>query len=246
MRPPPAAAHHVEVVYAAAATAQHFGKMSLVYSFVSRGTTILAEYSACAGNFASVAVECLESVQNPGPTFTVVADGHSFNFLLKGGYTFLVVAEEKWEEQMTVAFLDRVANDFMSKYDTRAKSAPERALSRRFSPILKAHMEFVMSHPDEESRRAAVRDKVEQVKSVMVGNIERVLNRGEQLEFIDGKATEPRTVAKSFNVGSRAVRTRLQCRTSRLWCILITIFATILLLVAPLLTLCFVWEYCLY
>jgi vesicle-associated membrane protein 72 len=60
---------------------------SLVYSFVSRGDTVLAEHAAFSGNFDTVALQCLQNVKNPESKFTITCDGHTFNFLNDQGYS---------------------------------------------------------------------------------------------------------------------------------------------------------------
>ena len=61
--------------------------MPLVYAFVARRDgTILAEHTQVAGNFASVAQECLNNLKDSDEKFTVTADGYTFNFLTHGAY----------------------------------------------------------------------------------------------------------------------------------------------------------------
>lgn len=60
--------------------------MPLIYSFVARGTTILAEYTTYTGNFTTVATECLQNVKNPDTKFTITCDRHTFNFLVSKGF----------------------------------------------------------------------------------------------------------------------------------------------------------------
>lgn len=60
----------------------------LIYSFVAReGSTVLAEYSAIAGNFRAVALECLQNSQITDDKFTVTADAYTFNYLVHSGYS---------------------------------------------------------------------------------------------------------------------------------------------------------------
>lgn len=59
----------------------------LIYSFVARERTVLAEYSALAGNFRTVAVECLQNSQITDDKFTVTADAYTFNYLIHSGYS---------------------------------------------------------------------------------------------------------------------------------------------------------------
>jgi hypothetical protein len=59
----------------------------LIYSFVAREGTVLAEHSALAGNFRAVAVECLQNSQITDDKFTVTADAYTFNYLVHSGYS---------------------------------------------------------------------------------------------------------------------------------------------------------------
>jgi len=68
--------------------------MTLIYSFVARGTTVLAEYTAYSGNFKTVALDCLRNVESPDSKFTINCDGHSFNFLNDGEYSEHCTANE--------------------------------------------------------------------------------------------------------------------------------------------------------
>jgi vesicle-associated membrane protein 72 len=59
----------------------------LVYTFVARGTTVLAEYAAISGNFKTVGIECLQNAQMQEDKFVVTADQYTFNYLVQQGYS---------------------------------------------------------------------------------------------------------------------------------------------------------------
>ncbi|RRT68513.1 hypothetical protein B296_00009891 [Ensete ventricosum] len=63
------------------------GQQSLIYSFVSRGTVILAEYTEFSGNFNSIAAQCLQKLPASNNKFTYNCDGHTFNYLVEDGYS---------------------------------------------------------------------------------------------------------------------------------------------------------------
>jgi hypothetical protein len=160
---------------------------------------------------------------------TITCDKHTFNFLRKEGFTFLVVADEAYGRQIPFALLERVSEDFLNTRATKAKAAAPapHSMDRTFGPKLKQHMvrAFVMRHqqlpahkfacagpstrlskhirpsqcrlklcfqaavtvcgslylqdyctnnPDEISRIAACQKKVDDVKNIMVENIDKV------------------------------------------------------------------------
>lgn len=65
----------------------------LLYSFVARDTTVLAEYSAIQGNFRTVAQECLLNAKISEEKFTITSDAYTFNFMVSNGYSECKVAK---------------------------------------------------------------------------------------------------------------------------------------------------------
>ncbi|RXH87128.1 hypothetical protein DVH24_028628 [Malus domestica] len=63
------------------------GQQSLIYSFVARGTVVLAEYTEFTGNFTSIASQCLQKLPATNNKFTYNCDGHTFNYLVDNGFT---------------------------------------------------------------------------------------------------------------------------------------------------------------
>lgn len=58
----------------------------LIYSFVAKGTVVLAEHTPYSGNFSTVAVQCLQKLPTNSSKYTYSCDGYTFNFLLDSGF----------------------------------------------------------------------------------------------------------------------------------------------------------------
>lgn len=58
----------------------------LIYSFVAKGTVVLAEHTAYSGNVSTVAVQCLQKLPSGSTKYTYACDGYTFNFLLDTGF----------------------------------------------------------------------------------------------------------------------------------------------------------------
>ncbi|PKA61397.1 Vesicle-associated membrane protein 725 [Apostasia shenzhenica] len=161
------------------------GQQSLIYSFVARGTVILAEYTEVTGNFTSIASQCLQKLPASNNKFTYNCDNHTFNYLVEDGYTYCVVAVESVGRQIPVAFLERIKEDFTKRYGGgKAATAVANSLNREFGPKLKEHMQYCVDHPEEINKLAKVKAQVSEVKRVMMENIEKVLDRGEKIELL--------------------------------------------------------------
>ncbi|KAJ0792543.1 putative Longin domain-containing protein [Helianthus annuus] len=70
------------------------GQQSLIYSFVARGTVILSEYTEFTGNFTSIAAQCLQKLPASNNKFTYNCDGHTFNYLVEGGFNLVFFVDE--------------------------------------------------------------------------------------------------------------------------------------------------------
>lgn len=211
--------------------------MPLIYSFVARGTTVLAEYTSYNGNFNTVALECLQNLKNPESKFTVTADRHTFNFLVFEDFTYLVVADEEYGRQIPFAFLERVRDEFQAKYAEKGKTAAGHSLDKSFGPKLKAQMEYCMQHPEELSKVASVQKKVDEVKNIMVENIEKVLERGEKLEVLQDKTDDLRFQAEKFQKTGRQLRSKFWWQNAKMK--LVVALAVLLLIVVIFLLACF-------
>ena len=107
--------------------------------------------------------------------FTYTVDGHTFNFLAKGGYTFLCVADEAYGRAIPSEFLNRMNTEFAAKYADKGAAATEGSLNSSFGKQLKTMMEHATQFPGEYSKVANVSAKVDAVKATMTENIGRML-----------------------------------------------------------------------
>ncbi|KAK8459203.1 hypothetical protein SEVIR_2G100100v4 [Setaria viridis] len=158
----------------------------LIYAFVARGTAVLAEYTEFTGNFPSIAAQCLQrlpagsSSASPGGSgaparFSYSCDRHTFSFLLHRGYAYCVVAKESVPKNVSVAFLERLKDDFMKRYGGgKADTALAKSLNKEYGPVIKQHIQYVLEHSEELDKTLKVQAQVSEVKNIMLDNIEKV------------------------------------------------------------------------
>eukprot|EP00041_Stephanoeca_diplocostata_P005205 m.57969 g.57969 ORF g.57969 m.57969 type:complete len:217 (+) comp15633_c0_seq1:121-771(+) len=175
--------------------------MSLVYALVARGSTILAEFTDSSGNFTTVTQNILDCIPDKDAKCTYVYDRYLFHYVRERGVVFMCMADEGFGRRVPFAFLAAVQKDFQPMMG-RAQSAIAYAFNREFSPVLKRQMQhFSKSSGAGGDKLAAVRGEVEEVKGVMVQNIEKVLERGEHIDLL---------VDKSENLESNSIRFKKQ------------------------------------
>ncbi|XP_074570097.1 vesicle-associated membrane protein 721-like [Curcuma longa] len=208
------------------------GQQSLIYSFVSRGTVILAEYTEFTGNFNSIAAQCLQKLPATSNKFTYNCDGHTFNYLVEDGYTYCVVAVESLGRQVPIAFLERVKDDFSKRYgEGKAATAPANSLSREFGAKLKEHMQYCVDHPEEINKLSKVKAQVSEVKGVMMENIEKVLDRGEKIELLVDKTESLRSQAQDFRQQGTTMRRKMWLQNMKIKLMVLGIIIALILII---------------
>ncbi|XP_059438340.1 vesicle-associated membrane protein 721-like [Corylus avellana] len=205
---------------------------SLIYAFVSRGTVILAEYTEFSGNFNSIAFQCLQKLPTTNNKFTYNCDGHTFNYLVDNGYTYCIVADESVGRQVPMAFLERIKDDFLSRYGGgKAATTPANGLNKEFGPKLKDHMQYCVDHPEEISKLAKVKAQVSEVKGVMMENIEKVLDRGEKIELLVDKTENLHQQAQDFRSAGTKIRRKMWLQNMKVKLIVLGILIALILII---------------
>uniref|UniRef100_A0A7S0RCA4 V-SNARE coiled-coil homology domain-containing protein n=1 Tax=Pyramimonas obovata TaxID=1411642 RepID=A0A7S0RCA4_9CHLO len=212
---------------------------NVIYSFVAQKNVVLVDYTTFSGNFSTVAIQCLQKCPETNSRFTYSCDKHTFNFLVESGFTFLCVAEEDLGRQIPFAFLQRLKDDFISKHGQAATeaSAITSSLDRSYGPRLKELMDQVSKNPEEFSKIAQVKQQVEEVKNIMMDNIEKVLDRGDRIELLVDKTEELRFQADTFYRSGRNLRRKMWWNNIKMK--LLIAFVVLLILVIIFCSFCF-------
>ncbi|KAG7028772.1 putative vesicle-associated membrane protein, partial [Cucurbita argyrosperma subsp. argyrosperma] len=185
-------------------------QQTLIYSFVARGTVIIAEYTGFSGNFTSIASQCLQKLPASNNKFTYNCDGHTFNYLVENGFTYCVVAIEAAGRQIPIAFLERVKEDFNKRYGGGKAST---AAAKKISKLAK------------------VKAQVSEVKGVMMENIEKVLDRGEKIELLVDKTENLRSQAQDFRTQGTKMKRKMWYQNMKMKLIVFGIVLALILII---------------
>ncbi|KAF9285930.1 Vesicle-associated membrane protein [Mortierella alpina] len=227
--------------------------MSIIYALVARGSLILAEYTNSSGNFTTgIAIHIcqlrrqktkknwflteaiLEKIPPNNSKMTYVYDRYLFHYICEDGLTYMCMADDSFDRRIPFAFLQDIKQKFLEQYGR------ERALEsllpysmNEFSKTLAAQMEYFSTNPNAD-RIKQVKGEIEQVKDVMVQNIERVLERGERIELLVDKTDNLNQQAFAFKRRSTALKRTMWWKNTKLMIILILviIFLTYLIISA--------------
>jgi len=180
------------------------GAMPIIYSLVSRGTCVLAEFTATSGNFTTVTRRILEKLPRTDSRMSYVYDRHVFHYIVSGGLVYMCMADEPFGRRLPFVFLEDIIRKWTLRFGDSGATAVAYFMNEDFSGVLQQQMAYYTERGTEAVTRVA--GEIEEVRMVMVENIERVLERGEKIELLVDKTETLNHQAFKFRKQARSVR----------------------------------------
>ncbi|XP_042384251.1 vesicle-associated membrane protein 714-like [Zingiber officinale] len=202
--------------------------MAILYAVVARKTLVLAEFSAVTGNVGAIARRILENLAPESDSRLCFSqDRYIFHVLRADAITFLCMANETFGRRIPFMYLEDIHMRFMRNYGKVAHSALAYSMNDEFSRVLHQQMEFFSSNPSSDTLNR-VRGEVSEIHTIMVDNIEKILDRGDRLALLVDKTATMQDSAFHFKKQSRRLRQALWMKNAKLLAVLT--FSIILLL----------------
>ncbi|KAL0013700.1 hypothetical protein SO802_000769 [Lithocarpus litseifolius] len=223
--------------------------MGIFYCLVARGNVVLAESSAAATatNASSLARQVLEKTMQAAKDNSNASYSHDrciFHVKRTDGLTVLCMADDAFGRRLPFAFLEDIHLKFVKTYGRAILSAPAYAMNEEFSRVLTQQMDYYTNDPNAD-RLNRLKGEMSQVQSVMIDNIEKVLDKGDRLALLVDKTTSFQGSAVRFNRSSRRFKNTLWWRNAKLMFALVAVLLIIIYVVlvfvchGPLLASCF-------
>ena len=149
---------------------------------------------------------------------TYVYDEYVFHYIVEHGICYLCMSDELNKHRIPFAFLVDVKDQFLAAYGAETpQTAIAFSMNEQFAPVIKNRMDYYNS--DEADRAidniGAVKSQIDDVKGVMVQNIEKVLERGEKIELLVDKTDRLNQQAFRFQSSGRNLRRHLYWKKMR-------------------------------
>lgn len=194
--------------------------MTILYALVSRQQTVLAENtnSSTTGNFPTVTRVLLEKIPQQDGKMTYVYDDYVFHYIVENGICYLCMSDEKNKHRIPFAFLEDTKDRFLMKFGLEAaQQSIAFSMNEDFKGSLAERMTYYNTDAADRSidNIGTVKSQIDEVKDVMVQNIERVLDRGEKIELLVDKTEQLNQQAFRFESNSRSLRRALYWRQMR-------------------------------
>jgi len=220
----------------------------LLYALIARGTTILARQAACSGNFSEVTEQVLSKIPPEDNKKTYSHLEFYFHYICENRIVYMLITHGDFERSKAFAFLTEIKKRFLIQYGERVYTALPYAMNSDFSSTLTAQMRFysessspshatgnrsvannlgVPSVSGPSSKVTQVQDQVDELKGIMVENIDQITARGERLELLINRTDNLQANAVTFKRTSRNLE-RSMCMKNAKLSIIIAVVAVII------------------
>jgi len=152
-------------------------------------------YANCSpGNIKEVARKVLSKVNSTtlatsGPKMSFCYENHAVHWMLFPTTAFLCVTDMQTQKTVSFAFLQELCGRFQKLFPEGSRMPEQWKVSLEMTPVVEA-LVTEMNSGGALSKGQRAKNAIEEVKGQMMDNIEKVIERNEQIESIVDKSEE--------------------------------------------------------
>lgn len=207
--------------------------MPIIYALVSRGNHVLAEFTSAGltGNFSIVTRVLLKKIPEGDSKLSYAYDTYNFHYTVSNELTYLCMTDSDFNRLGAFEFLGEIRDRFVATYGDRAKTAIAFAFNADFQRVFAQCVEKY-NNSKQNDKIAKVRDEINQVKNVMLENIDKVLDRGEKIELLVDRTETLDQHAFKFKKTSGNLRNAMWWKNCKLRILIAVIVIVIIYIIA--------------
>ncbi|ESO89546.1 hypothetical protein LOTGIDRAFT_193035 [Lottia gigantea] len=205
--------------------------MPILFAVVARGATVLAKYASCAGNFTQVTEQILAKISPVDSKLTYSHGSYLFHYICEDKIVYLCITDDDFDRSKAFLYLNDIKKRFQSQYGIRAQTALPYAMNSEFSRVMASQMKVSIEErrgTGDEDKLGNVQNQVDELKGIMVRNIDQIADRGERLELLVDKTDDLSANAISFKKTSRGLARSLWWKNIKITIIIVLVVIVIL------------------
>ncbi|XP_014207047.1 vesicle-associated membrane protein 7 [Copidosoma floridanum] len=205
--------------------------MPLLYCVVARGNTVLAKHAACAGNFEEVTDQILAKIPPQNDKMTYTQGPYLFHYSSEDQIVYMCITDDDFQRSRAFLFLNEVKRRFKTMYADGALTALPYAMNTEFGRVLANEMKHYSESKDLDTI-SKVHGELDELKDIMVKNIDNLAMRGERLELLVNKTENLTNSSVNFRKSSRNLARSLFWKSVKMYVIiaLVLIFVVYMIL----------------
>lgn len=193
--------------------------MPILYSVISRGTIVLASYASCPGNFQEVTEQILAKIGPEDGKLSLSHSSYLFDYICEKGIIYMCITDDEFERSRAFLYLNDIKRKFLASFGLRAKTAIAYAMNNEFSPVLRAQMKHYSEAKDIDTI-SRVHSELDELKDIMVRNIDNVAMRGENVKLLVDKTEQLSKTSVTFRSQSRHLQRSLFWKNVKIYVII--------------------------
>ncbi|XP_015592672.1 vesicle-associated membrane protein 7 [Cephus cinctus] len=201
--------------------------MPLLYSVVARGPTVLAKHASCAGNFAEVTEQILSKIPPHNDKLTYSQGPYLFHYICEDRIIYMCITNDDFKRSLAFLYLNEIKRRFQAAYGQRAQNALAYAMNTEFSRVLANEMKHYSESKDLDTL-SKVHGELDELKDIMVRNIDNIAMRGEHLELLVNKTENLTASSVTFRKSSRNLARSLFWKNVKLYVIVAAILIVVI------------------
>jgi len=195
--------------------------MSLIHALIAdaQSSTILVECSTGKRDFSTAVQTILSKIAPEDSKLTYVWEQFLFHYVAESGVVYLVMADDSIGRRIPFSFLARLQASLPpTTILSEVGEASHHALQLEHERALSALMAEFNADPTAASNDAltTAQNELNQVKDIMVHNVEQILSRGERIELLVDKTDNVASQTVAFRRGARAQRRQMWWRNQKI------------------------------
>ncbi|XP_037824675.1 vesicle-associated membrane protein 7 [Lucilia sericata] len=218
--------------------------MPILYSVISRGTTVLAKYAECVGNFAEVTDQIISKITMDNHKLTYSHGDYLIHYVCEHKLIYMCITDNEFERSRAFLFLADIKQKFIQTYGLTVATAIAYAMNTEFSKVLAQQMTF-FSQSNEVDAISRVHGQIDELKDIMVKNIDNLRDRGEKLELLVNKTENLSNNSVAFRKASRNLARQMFWKNVRLYVIVGLIIIFVLYVIVSMACGGLAWKGCL-
>lgn len=199
----------------------------IIYALISRHNTVLVEFTSVSGNFPTITRTLLQKIKFEDTKMSYVYDKYVFHYIIENNVMYMCMSDDLNKRRIPFAFLEDIKAKFKLAYDSNViQTAIAFSMNNDFGRVLHKQMDYFNS--PQADTISVVATKLDDVKNVMIENIEMVLERGEKLELLVDKSEELHQQAFKFQKSARQLKSAMIWKRVKLYTLIFVVVALII------------------
>ncbi|KAG6803394.1 vesicle-associated membrane protein 7 [Apis laboriosa] len=201
--------------------------MPILYSVVARGTTILAKYASCTGNFDEVTENILTKIPPQNDKLTYSQGQYLFHYICENNIIYMCTTDADFQRSRAFLYLAEMKGRFLAAYGQDAQTAVPYAMNTDFARTLASTMKHYNESNQEIDVLANALGDLDELKDIMSKNIDNVAMRGERLELLVNKTENLTANSVTFRKTSRNLARSLFWKNVKIYVIVAAILIVV-------------------